>query len=43
MRLLNYEMSLFDILNPNKNGLRESPPEFKFMISLVHRFFWFGI
>lgn len=40
------QMILLDILNPNKNGLRESPPEFKFMISCVLAGFWciaFGI
>jgi len=26
-------MILVDILNPNKNGLRAAPPEYKFMIS----------
>jgi len=39
-------MILFDILNPNKNGLRESPPEYKFMISIILASFWcvaFGI
>jgi Flp pilus assembly protein TadB len=39
-------MTLLDILNPNKNGLRTSPPEFKFMISCVLASLWsvsFGI
>ena len=39
-------MTLIDILNPNKNGLRASPPEWKFMISCVLAAFWslaFGI
>ena len=39
-------MTLLDILNPNKNGLRSSPPEFKFMISCVLASLWsvaFGI
>jgi len=39
-------MILLDILNPNKNGLRAAPPEFKFMISCVLAAFWciaFGI
>jgi Flp pilus assembly protein TadB len=42
----NVEVILLDILNPNKNGLREAPPEFKFMISCVLAAFWciaFGI
>ena len=39
-------MILLDILNPNKNGLRASPPEYKFMISIILASFWcvaFGI
>ena len=39
-------MILLDILNPNKNGLRAAPPEYKFMISCVLAAFWclaFGI
>lgn len=39
-------MTLLDILNPNTNGLRASPPEFKFMISCVLSSLWsivFGI
>ena len=39
-------MILLDILNPNKNGLREAPLEYKFMISCVLAGFWciaFGI
>ena len=39
-------MTLLDILNPNKNGLRSSPPEFKFVISCVLASLWsiaFGI
>ena len=39
-------MTLLDILNPNKNGLRSSPPEYKFMISCVLASLWsiaFGI
>lgn len=40
------QMILLDILNPNKNGLRAAPPEYKFMISCVLAAFWcvaFGI
>ena len=39
-------MILLDILNPNKNGLRAAPPEYKFMISCILAAFWciaFGI
>jgi len=39
-------MILLDILNPNKNGLRAAPPEYKFMISCVLSAFWsiaFGV
>ena len=40
------QMILLDILNPNKNGLRAAPPEYKFMISCILAAFWclaFGI
>ena len=39
-------MTLIDILNPNKNGLKEAPPEYKFMISCTLAGLWcivFGI
>lgn len=39
-------MTLIDILNPNKNGLRAAPPEYKFMISCILASLWcvaFGI
>jgi predicted membrane protein len=38
--------TILELLNPNTNGLRTSPPEFKFMISCVLASFWciaFGI
>ena len=28
-------MTLLDILDPNKNGLKAAPPEYKFMISII--------
>ena len=39
-------MTLLDILDPNKNGLKAAPPEYKFMISLILAGLWclvFGI
>ena len=39
-------MVLLDILDPNKNGLKAAPPEYKYMISLVLAGLWcivFGI
>ena len=38
--------TILELLNPNTNGLRQSPPEFKFMISCVLASLWsiaFGI
>jgi len=38
--------TILELLNPNTNGLRQSPPEFKFMISCVLSSLWsivFGI
>mgnify|MGYP006932090943 FL=1 len=40
------KMKATDLLNPNLNGLRSSPPEYKFMISCVLASLWciaFGI
>ena len=39
-------MTLLDILDPNKNGLKAAPPEYKFMISLILAGLWcvvFGV
>jgi len=39
-------MTLLDILDPNKNGLKAAPPEYKFMISIILAGLWclvFGI
>jgi len=40
------KIKLTDILNPNRNGLRAAPTEYKFMISCTLASFWciaFGI
>jgi len=40
------KIKLTDILNPNRNGLRTAPTEYKFMISCTLASFWciaFGI